>query len=110
MGVIDYIGENFVHIDAGECEKKLRDANPRLLRSDERVVLAFKGRGGSGRDKHVLTTARVLIRDKKGEYDIIRPLSGRLPGPRTTLLGLDDRVVGMVSIICIHDRQLKNNE
>jgi len=63
------MGDNFVQIDAGECEKKLRDGNPRLLRSDERVVLAFKGRGGSGRDKHMLTTARVLIRDKKGERD-----------------------------------------
>lgn len=66
MGVIDYLGDNAVQIDAKEYEGKVREDEPRLLQSDERVVFAFKGRGGKGRDHHLLTTKRVLVRDKKG--------------------------------------------
>ena len=66
MGLIDYIGDNAVQIDPMEYENKVREKDPRLLQLDEDVVFAFKGRGGSGRDRYMLTTKRVIIRDKKG--------------------------------------------
>lgn len=68
MGIIDYVGDNAIQIDAIEYEKKVRDQCPRLLGSDERVIYAFKSRGGSGRDKHMFTSTRFLIKDKKGEW------------------------------------------
>lgn len=67
MGIIDYVGDNSIQIDAAEYEAKLRNDEPKLLLQDERVVHAYRGRGGSGRDTHVLTTRRLLMRDKKGE-------------------------------------------
>ena len=66
MGVIDFIGDNAAQIDATEYEEKLREKDPNLLQADENLVFAFKGRGGSGRDHYMLTTKRLLIRDKKG--------------------------------------------
>lgn len=66
MGVIDFIGDNSVQIDAKEYEETVREKDPKLLQHDEQLVFAFKGRGGSGRDHYMLTTTRVLIRDKKG--------------------------------------------
>lgn len=66
MGIIDYLGDNSAQIDAGEYEQKVREQDPRLLQQDERVVLAFKGRGGKGRDHYMFTSSRVIIRDKKG--------------------------------------------
>ena len=66
MGLIDYIGDNAVQIDPMEYENKVREKDPRLLQLDEDVVFAFKGRGGSGRDRYMLTTKHVIIGDKKG--------------------------------------------
>ncbi len=66
MGLIDYLGDNAAQIDPMEYENKVREKDPRLLQSDEDIVFAFKGRGGKGRDHYMLTTKRVLIRDKKG--------------------------------------------
>ena len=66
MRFMDYIGDNAVQIDPMEYENKVREKDPRLLQLDEDVVFAFKGRGGSGRDHYMLTTKRVIIRDKKG--------------------------------------------
>ena len=66
MGLIDYIGDNAVQIDPMEYENKVREKDPRLLQLDEDVIFAFKGRGGSGRDRYMLTTKHVIIRDKKG--------------------------------------------
>ncbi len=66
MGLIDYIGDNAAQIDPMEYENKVREKDPRLLQPDEDIVFAFKGRGGKGRDYFMLTTKRVLIRDKKG--------------------------------------------
>ena len=66
MGVIDYIGDNATQIDAEEYEAKVREKDPSLLQHDERLAFAFKGRGGSGRDHYMLTTKRVLLRDRKG--------------------------------------------
>ena len=66
MGLIDYIGDNCAQIVASEYEEKVREEDPQLLLGDERIVFAFKGRGGSGRDYYMLTSTRVLLRDKKG--------------------------------------------
>jgi hypothetical protein len=66
MDIINYVGENSIQIDAAEYDKKLRIDDAKLLLHDERVVYAFRGRGGNGRDTHVLTTRRLLMRDKKG--------------------------------------------
>jgi len=66
MGLVDYFGDNAAQIDAKEYEGNVRESDPRLLQQDEHLVFAFKGRGGSGRDHYMLTTKRVLIRDKKG--------------------------------------------
>jgi len=78
MGIIDYVGDNAIQIDAVEYEKKVRDQCPRLLGSDERVIYAFKSRGGSGRDKHMFTSTRFLIKDRKGEWwDRIRVSASR---------------------------------
>lgn len=66
MGIIDYIGDNASQIDAPEYEEKVREEDPQLLQHDENIIFAFKGRGGDGRDHYMLTTKRVLIRDKKG--------------------------------------------
>jgi hypothetical protein len=53
------------HLPA-EYEEKVREEDPNLLQCDENIVLAFKGRGGSGRDHYMLTTTRVILRDKRG--------------------------------------------
>ena len=66
MGLIDYIGDNSKQIDASEYEEKVREEDPNLLQHDENIVFAFKGRGGSGRDHYMLTTTRVILRDKRG--------------------------------------------
>jgi len=64
--VVAYVGNNSIQIDAGQGEQKLRQECPRLLQTDETVVMAFKDRGGAGRDDSFFTTQRVLIRDVRG--------------------------------------------
>ncbi|KAL7543852.1 hypothetical protein ACHAXR_013222 [Thalassiosira sp. AJA248-18] len=66
MGLIAFLGDNAAQIESKEYEQKIREEDPRLLQNDEHLVYAFKGRGGSGRDHYMLTTKRVLVRDKKG--------------------------------------------
>ena len=67
MGIIDIVGNNAAQIDAAEYEKKVREKYPeKLLQPDERIVFAFKSLGGSGRDHYMLTTKRLLIKDKMG--------------------------------------------
>jgi len=67
MGIIDIVGNNAAQIDAVEYEKKVREKYPeKLLQPDERIVFAFKSLGGSGRDHYMLTTKRLLIKDKMG--------------------------------------------
>lgn len=66
MGLIAFLGDNATQIDAKEYEAKIREDDPKLLQNDENVVYAFKGRGGAGRDHTMLTTKRVLVRDKRG--------------------------------------------
>mmetsp|Transcript_25408 Transcript_25408/g.50973 ORF Transcript_25408/g.50973 Transcript_25408/m.50973 type:complete len:509 (-) Transcript_25408:1290-2816(-) len=67
MGIIDIVGNNAAQIDAAEYEQKVREKYPSaLLQPDERIVFAFKSLGGSGRDHYMLTTKRLLIKDKMG--------------------------------------------
>ena len=67
MGVIyDFIFDNSYQIDAEAVEKSTREKYPLLLHPEEKIVLAFKDRGGKGRDKEYFTTHRILIKDGKG--------------------------------------------
>jgi hypothetical protein len=63
MGVLyDFIFDNAYQVDAGEAERNVRVKYPLLLHQEERVELAFKDRGGKGRDKEYFTTHRILIK------------------------------------------------
>ena len=111
MGLLNYVGDNAEQIDAKDYEATVRKNDPHLLQNDERLVFAFHGRGGKGRDHYMLTTKRVLLRDRKGAtgkrvrftsvpYDAIRAFSIETSG------SLDDdqelklyaRSIGKVSI------------
>jgi len=62
----DFIFGNAYEIDAKEAESRLREKYPLLLHDDERIEVAFKDRGGMGRDKQYFTSHRILIKDGKG--------------------------------------------
>mmetsp|Transcript_44405 Transcript_44405/g.96504 ORF Transcript_44405/g.96504 Transcript_44405/m.96504 type:complete len:773 (+) Transcript_44405:115-2433(+) len=65
--IVRFIGcirDKAIQIDTSEGEAQLREACPRLLQDDERVVMAFKD--SWGRDDAFFTTKRVLIRDVRG--------------------------------------------
>mmetsp|Transcript_12428 Transcript_12428/g.27015 ORF Transcript_12428/g.27015 Transcript_12428/m.27015 type:complete len:831 (+) Transcript_12428:168-2660(+) len=111
MGVIDFLGDNSAQIDAKDYEETIMKEDPQLLQHDEHLVFAFKGRGGSGRDHYMLTTTRVLIRDKKGmtgkrirfisvPYKSIRAFSVETAGSVDTdqELKIHARGIGKVSI------------
>ena len=67
MGVLyDYIFDNSYQKDAAEEESNCRNKYPKLLHEKENIQLAFKDRGGKGRDKEFFTTHRILIKDGKG--------------------------------------------
>lgn len=66
MGVYDFIFDNSYKEDADDAESRIRKKYPFLLHETEKILLAFKGRGGKGRDKDYFTTHRVLIKDGKG--------------------------------------------
>ena len=67
MGVLyDFIFDNAYQKDAQQAEGDMRRKYPKLLHQNERVELAFKDRGGKGRDKEYFTTHRILIKDGKG--------------------------------------------
>lgn len=67
MGVwFDFIFDNAYAVDAKEAEESMRRKYPLLLHKDESVILAFKDRGGKGRDKEYFTSHRILIKDGKG--------------------------------------------
>lgn len=61
-----YLGDNAAQTDATEYETKLRTTHPRLLLPLETIVLAFRGRGGKGRDFNLFTNRRILIVDTRG--------------------------------------------
>mmetsp|Transcript_50624 Transcript_50624/g.123432 ORF Transcript_50624/g.123432 Transcript_50624/m.123432 type:complete len:808 (+) Transcript_50624:60-2483(+) len=62
----DYVSDNSIIGDAAEEERKLREISPDLLCPGEKVVFAFLGRGGKGRDSSYFTDHRLLIRDVTG--------------------------------------------
>ena len=66
MGLYDFLFDNAYEQDASEAEKAIREKYPLLLHEKESLVLAFKDRGGSGRDKEYFTSHRILIKDGKG--------------------------------------------
>jgi Bacterial PH domain len=62
----DFVFDNAHTVDAAETEKKQREKYPHLLHKDEKVLLAWKDRGGMGRDKNMFTSHRILMKDGKG--------------------------------------------
>lgn len=57
MGVwFDFIFDNAYKEDAADAERRMRGKYPLLLHADEKVELAFKDRGGKGRDKEYFTS------------------------------------------------------
>jgi Bacterial PH domain len=62
----DFVFGNAYSVDAAEAEKSIRTKYPHLLNPTERIELAFKDRGGKGRDKDYFTSHRILIKDGKG--------------------------------------------
>jgi hypothetical protein len=62
----DFVFDNAYQVDAVESEKSIREKYPDLLHETERIELAFKDRGGKGRDKEYFTTHRILIKNGKG--------------------------------------------
>mmetsp|Transcript_33213 Transcript_33213/g.75862 ORF Transcript_33213/g.75862 Transcript_33213/m.75862 type:complete len:868 (-) Transcript_33213:101-2704(-) len=95
MGVlgkaVDFVGCNSKLVDAREFESDIRSSDPRLLQADEKVIFAFRDRGGKGRDSSMFTNKRYLIKDKRGvtgkrirytsiPYTSIRAFSLETPG------------------------------
>jgi len=67
MGVfMDFVFDNTYAVDAHEAENNMRRKYPELLHEKEKVILAFKDRGGKGRDKEYFTSHRILMKDGKG--------------------------------------------
>jgi Bacterial PH domain len=62
----DIIFDNAYQVDAQAAESRVRQKYPKLLHENERIEVAFKDRGGAGRDKEYFTTHRILIKDGKG--------------------------------------------
>jgi hypothetical protein len=61
-----YLSDNAIECDPQEREKSLREKVPHLLLPDEKVLLAYKDRGGKGRDSSTFTSLRIIIKDKTG--------------------------------------------
>lgn len=66
MGIYDVIFDNAYKEDADDAESRIREKYPFLLNETEKILLAFKGRGGTGRDKDYFTTHRILLKNGKG--------------------------------------------
>jgi len=62
----DVLFKNAYGVDAAETEKSQREKYPLLLHKDEKVLMAWKDRGGMGRDKSMFTSHRILLKDGKG--------------------------------------------
>jgi len=62
----DFLSDNSVLISAQKEEEELRKVSPHLLLDGEKVEFAFQGRGGKGRDHHILTDRRLLVKDVQG--------------------------------------------
>lgn len=66
QGLRDFIFDNTHKIDPEAEEKEARAKYPYLLHQNEKVEMAFRDRGGAGRDKEYFTSHRILIKDGKG--------------------------------------------
>jgi len=64
--VENFLGKIAAQKDSNEVESKARKKHPYLLESDEKVIFAFKDRGGKGRDSSCFTDRRIIIKDKLG--------------------------------------------
>lgn len=64
--LIAFVSDNAIIADPKEREESIRTKVPELLQADEKILWAFKDRGGKGRDSSNLTTKRLLIKDKRG--------------------------------------------
>jgi hypothetical protein len=64
--MFSYFSDNAIECDASERETVLREKVPDLLLADERVLLAYKDRGGKGRDSSFFTNYRIIIKNKMG--------------------------------------------
>jgi hypothetical protein len=53
-------------MDPKELEKEVRSKHPKLFSEGETLELAFRDRGGKGRDSEYFTSHRILIEDGKG--------------------------------------------
>jgi hypothetical protein len=62
----DAIFNNAYQVDAQAAEGKVRQEYPKLLHETERIEVAFKDRGGAGRDAQYFTSHRILVQDGKG--------------------------------------------
>ena len=60
-----YMADNAVQIEVSEGYENLKKY-PKLLFPNEKIHLAFQGRGGKGRDSTYFTSSRILLRDVKG--------------------------------------------
>jgi len=63
---MDFIGSNYCEEPAADRESSFRSKVPELLKPNESVVLAYKSRGGKGRDAVAFTTERLIKKDKRG--------------------------------------------
>mmetsp|Transcript_46043 Transcript_46043/g.85918 ORF Transcript_46043/g.85918 Transcript_46043/m.85918 type:complete len:793 (+) Transcript_46043:51-2429(+) len=64
--MVAYAGDNALQVNESKAETRLREEFPTLLLDDEKVVMAFKGRGGAGRDGFFFTSSRVVVIDVRG--------------------------------------------
>jgi hypothetical protein len=64
--VRNYLGGNSIQNNAEAEEKKLKKNCPFLLQDGEKVMFAFLGAGGGGRDSTFFTDRRILERDVTG--------------------------------------------
>ena len=63
---LDFVFDNAYKEDEVDAERRIRQKYPLLLHQDEKIQLAYRDRGGKGRDKNYFTTHRILIKDGKG--------------------------------------------
>jgi hypothetical protein len=64
--IVAYVSNNSAPVDTAEAQSKLQENCPKLLQPGERVELAFKARGGKGRDDSFFTNLRIIMREKTG--------------------------------------------
>ena len=69
----DFIFDNAYAVDAKEAEKSQREKYPKLLHKDEKILFAWKDRGGKGRDKNYFTTHRILMPQCQNIGGIVPP-------------------------------------